>query len=194
MSEIGKILQMIKEKNAAVSKLTTDIIESFGEKLVKAYGITFDQEDIKITWGEIRQLGGNPDILVIPGKIEMNVGDIIEVENGKVTITEENIEEYSETASLMFPVIMLEVATPEELSKYMTAIFEEGGKDEDDSKLVEFVKQQGIKFEEALLEDSDRLEALTKERFIGGFDTEGLTENQIRQLRWYTENPLHTMN
>ncbi len=189
MTELGSINKLLKQRKEDFLTITRKAGEVYGEKLTKVFSILYNKPDIEIKWNSIELMGNSEKIVSVTGIFALELGSKVNIGGEDIIIDEENRKRYSNLAQFSFPINMLELATVEELVSFINKIAQSGSDKKispEDLKVI--LEKEYDAYDEALLADPEKLESLTKPtrpKEIHGFSTEGLSEEQFRQLSWY---------
>ncbi|WAX21708.1 hypothetical protein [Stenotrophomonas phage RAS14] len=190
MTELGIINKLINERNEDLKAANLKIGQVYGDKLTKVFSILYSKPNLAITW-ELVELQSKK-VVNVSGRFQLEIGEVVKVGEESVTVTAENQSSHNRFANFTFPIIMLETATVEELVEFVNKISNYGAGDTITSADIrKMIEDEADTFENALLENPERLEALTKPKrpqTLHGFSTEGLTDNQFLQLSWYNHD------
>ena len=117
------ILDKITERDARYDIATSEVFELFTEEFVKGVGLFINSFDI-----EWKSIGLHPVInecILIEGIATINIDSNIILNDGTpITITEENQHEYRQLVGFIFPIILIEHGTAEDVVEYMKDIVE----------------------------------------------------------------------
>lgn len=187
MTELGTINKLINERNEDLKAANLKIGQVYGDKLTKVFSILYSKPDLTITW-ELVELRSKKTVDV-SGRFQLEIGEVVKKGETSVTVTAENQSSHNRFANFTFPIIMLESATVEELVEFVNKVSKYGaGESITADDIRKMIEAEADLFENALLDNPERLEAVTKPsrpKTLHGFSTEGLTENQFLQLSWY---------
>jgi len=191
MTELGIISKLIKQRNEDLKSANLKIGEVYGTKLTEVFSILYKKPDLMIQWELIELL--STKTVNVSGRFQLSIGEVVKMGDTTITVTAENQSSHNRFANFTFPINMLETATAKELVDFVERISKYGETESitaDDIKRK--IEEEHDSYENALLEDPARLEAVTKPArpsTLHGFSTEGLSDEQILKLSWY--NPIN---
>lgn len=198
MTEIGSISKLLDERLTTFATHTADMIKKFEDRLTPAFQKVFAAPDRNIVWTSVDSLSGTEKAVMVSGVMAFKVGDLVTVGETQVTIDETNISEYNKYVRFAFPIIMLELATVDELWAHIVRINKIGASIEVTAEnLAKIMDKCATAYEEAVMNNPEKiavLDSATKPTSILGFVASDLTDEQIRKLKLYENHELRTLN
>lgn len=198
MTEIGSISKLLEQRLNTFATHTADMIKKFEDRLTPAFQKVFAAPDRNIVWTSIDSLAGTDKAVMVSGLMAFRLGDVVAVGETQVTIDETNITEYNKYVRFAFPIIMLELASVDELWTHITRMNKIGASVEVTAeKLASMMDKCADAYEKSVLENPEKiaiLDAATKPTSILGFVASDLTDEQIRKLKLYENHELRTVN
>lgn len=187
MVEIGTISKLLTKRLENFTKDTNDLLSCINERLSSAFEIVFEVSDRKIIWTDIESIVGTDKSVILSGKMQLVIGDSILIGGETIILDEVTVNKYNKFIKFAFPIIMIELATVEELVEHMTRLSAIGGVvDMTPENLVKVLDKATEDYEEKILNDPKRVDTITRPMDILGFSTDSLTDAQIRELTIYT--------
>ena len=186
MSEYSEIEKLFLHRLHEYQRNTSKILQAMPNALEAIKQTLVDEEYGTMQW-EDAQYSIDDGVIILIGNVQLAVGDNIQLDDGRVVnITEENVDTLRRLIRVALPVDLAVNGSVEEVVEYLSdkqhrnyvPIENEDGEPQnvDDllqDDLVEEYHSQIIK---------DQLENVL------GFDTEGLTDEQIEQILLNTDD------
>lgn len=198
MVELGNISKLLAERDEQFKRSTDKILMKISDRLTSAFRIVLKTPDAQITWNELIPLDGSSTSVYVTGTIGLKIGDVISIDSKEIVIDESTVNQYNKFIRFGFPIIMLELATVEELVEHMERVSKIGGAiDVSAEQLAKIIDKLGKTFEEKILNDPAKLSVLdsaTRPTSILGFDASGLNDEQIRKLKLFESHDVGMLN
>lgn len=195
---LGNISKLLEQRVATFTEQTNVIVERFADRLTPAFQKIYNAPGRRIIWTSIDTLKGTDKAVVVSGFMALEIGETIHVGDKEVLLDEKNVNEYNKLVKFSFPIIMLELATTDELVEHIQRISKIGGAmDVTPEALVKILDKVSTEYEEKILNDPTKVEvfdAATKPEEVLGFAAADLTDKQIRQLMLYEKVDLGLVN
>lgn len=195
---LGNISKLLEQRVATFTAQTNSIVEVFTERLTPAFQKIYNAPGRRIIWTTIDSIKGTEKAVVISGFMALEIGETIRVGEQEILLDEKNVSEYSKLVKFAFPIIMLELATTDELVEHIQRISKIGGAmDVSPDALAKILDKVATEYENKILEDPtkvDVLDASTKPETVLGFVATELSDEQIRKLMLYEKVDLGLVN
>ena len=128
-----------------------------------------NEESSSLEWEDV-QFMHEDGIVVITGNIQLAVGDAFKLDNGKqVTVTEENVDSFRRVIRVGIPLEIAQEGNVDDVIGFL-----DGKKQKNYLAGDELTEQPETTIGQAPTDDPAQT--------VNGFDLEGLTDDQIRQL------------
>ena len=198
MTPIGTISKLLDERVETFIKQTKEIFEKISDRLTPAFQKVYESPDRMITWTNIEQVKGTDRAVIVSGYMTLKVGDVIKVGEDSITIDEKNVNEYNKFVKFAFPIVMLELASTQELADHILRMSHIcGSKDVAPEQIAKMLDKIADAFETAIMNDPSSFKILddaTKPSTVLGFNASDLTDEQILKLKLYEKNEVETLN
>jgi hypothetical protein len=195
---LGNITNLLEQRLATFTTQTNEIISKFSEKLTLAFQKIYNAPGRKIVWTAIDSIKGTDKAVVVSGFMALEIGETIHIGDKEILLDETNVNEYNKLVKFGFPIIMLELATTEELVEHINRISKIGGAMEvSPEALAKILDKVSEEYHTKILSDPTKVEvvdAATRPESVLGFDAAGLTDEQIRKLKFYEKFEVETVN
>ena len=189
MTDIGNVSKILSERGESFNTSTKKIFDLVGDKLTKAFQVVYNAPGQPINWTTIEMLEGSKTSVTVAGNMPLAMGEVIEIGEKKITVDETNINEYNKYVKFAFPIVMIELASAEELIEHVNRLGRIGSSvDVSPSDLSGMLDKLAKAFEEKILNDPAKIsimEKATQPKTIMGFDTADLTEEQMNKLKMF---------
>lgn len=189
MSNIGKIFKLLHARDTTYKTTTMDILKLVETRLTLAFQTVFESKDRAITWTSVEDMDGSAKAVMVSGSMAMEIGETVMVGNNSVVIDANNITEYNKFVKFAFPIIMLEMASTEELIEHIQRISKIGSAvSMTPENLAKVLDKAADQYEESILNDPSKVavvDTATKPDVVLGFSAETLTDDQIKRLMLY---------
>lgn len=187
MAELGSISKLLDQRIATFKAQTNEIFSKISDRLTLTFQTIYEAPHRRIIWTSVESLIGSNKTIIVSGYMALELGDIVTVDDNKITIDETNINEYSKLIKFAFPIIMLELATVEELVEHMQRMGKISSAMEVSAEaLATMMDKIADAYENQLLNDPTKVtvfDAATKPTTIMGFSATELSDEQIRKLK-----------
>jgi hypothetical protein len=161
---MSNIKELFEERSRHYYKTTDLILQSMPHVLEGVILALEEDTSSNVVW-EDAQLSPEDDVIVLIGFIQLIPGEDLVLDTGKtISITEENAEAFRRILRVGIPLDLVENGSVEEITEYFIQ-----RKEKNYDSIEEAVDAIGI------------LEQQTATS-LTGFDTEGLSEDKIRQI------------
>ncbi|QDJ96423.1 hypothetical protein Xoosp13_237 [Xanthomonas phage Xoo-sp13] len=194
MSHLGKIFKLLEERTAIYNTNTTDILKLAEDRLTPAFQKLFNAPNRRIVWHSIESIDGTDKAVLVSGNMALEIGETVIINDVSTVVDESNVNQYNKFVKFAFPIIMLEMATVDELIDHVERISKIGSAlsmtPENLSKVLDKAAEQ---YEELLLNDPSKVvitDSVTKPVEVLGFPAESLTDAQIQKLMMYEKADL----
>lgn len=198
MTPIGTINKLLDERVDTFIKQTKEIFTKISDRLTPAFQKVYEAPDRDITWTGIEQIKGTDRAVIVSGYMMLKLGDVIKIGEDSITIDEKNVNEYNKFVKFAFPIVMLELASAEELKDHILRMSHIcGAKDVAPEQLAKMLDKIADSYESSLLNDPMKvsvIESATRPESVLGFNVGELTEDQIRKLKLYETREFGTVN
>ncbi len=198
MAEIGNLSKMLQQRIHTFAVQTSAIFKKIEDRLTPAFQRVFEAPDRRIVWTGIDSLDGTDRAILVSGYMGLKVGDIISIQDQTITIDEKNVNEYNKFVKFAFPIIMLELASVDELVEHMNRMSKiVTAMDVPPEQLAKMLDKIADAFETKLLNDPtkiDLIDSVTKPESVLGFEASALSDEQIRKLKLYEKHEIGTLN
>lgn len=195
---LGNISKLLEQRVETFTNQTNEIVAKFAERLTPAFQKIYNAPGRRIVWTTIDSLKGTNKAVVVSGFMALEIGETIHVGDKEVLLDEKNVNEYNKLVKFSFPIIMLELATTDELVEHIQRISKIGGAMEvSPEALVKILDKVATDYEDKILNDPTKVEvfdAATKPEEVLGFPAANLTDEQIRKLMLYEKVDLGMVN
>lgn len=115
------LLTKLKDRELNYTKATADIVESLGPNLTKAVLKIINSNEIE--WRGVSLHSGFSECVAVDGVAYIAIGKTITTKDGEViTITEENRNGYRQVFGFIFPIILIEYGSVEDITNYIQDI------------------------------------------------------------------------
>lgn len=195
---LGNIAKLLEQRVSTFTSQTNEIVAKFADRLTPAFQRIYNAPNRRIVWTAIDSLIGTDKAVVVSGFMALELGETITVGDKAILLDESNINEYNKLVKFAFPIIMLELATIDELVEHVNRISKISEAmsltPEALSKLLDKVSDD---YQNHILNDPSKVEiidAATKPETVVGFDATTLTDEQIRTLKLYEKHDLGLVN
>jgi len=158
------IKELFEERSRLYYENTDLILQSMPHVLEGVLLALEEDAGSNVVW-EDAQLAPEDDVIVLIGFIQLIPGENIVLDTGKtISITEDNAETFRRILRVGIPLDLVENGSVEEITEY-------------------FIQRKEKNYEniEEIVDAIDNLETQAATS-ITGFDTEGLSEDKIRQI------------
>ncbi len=198
MAEIGNLSKMLQQRIHTFAVQTSAIFKKIEDRLTPAFQRVFEAPDRRIVWTGIDSLDGTDRAILVSGYMGLKVGDIISIQDQTITIDEKNVNEYNKFVKFAFPIIMLELASVDELVEHMNRMSKiVTAMDVPPEQLAKMLDKIADAFETKLLNDPtkiDLIDSVTKPESVLVFEASALSDEQIRKLKLYEKHEIGTLN
>ncbi len=162
---------------------TRQIIALFGENLSKAVCLIFKM-DRRIQWKTVNRYNPLPGYVTITGDIQTDVGDLIRTLNGEVLITEDNINDYTNTLRYVLKSSIIQHGTIEDIYQHITFVAAMSNALEE-KELMDLLRSGAVCHTSAIENPTTEaiLDKITRPTVFESFRTESLSEDQFTSLR-----------
>lgn len=195
---LGNISKMLDDRIATFTVKTNEIVNKFSDRLTPAFQKVFNAPGRTITWTAIDLLTGSTKSVMVSGYMALELGEKITVGDKEIVVDENNINEYNKFVKFAFPIIMLELATIDELVDHINRIAKIGATTEmTPEALVKVLDKVADDYQEKILNDPMKVEvmdAATKPETVLGFSTAELSDEHIRKLKLFEKLEVGTVN
>lgn len=195
---IGNINKLIQDRVVKFTESTNEIIAKFSDRLVPAFQKIYNATDRRIVFTSVDGLTGTEKAVMISGQMALEIGEVIQIGDKTITLDETNVNEYNKVVKFAFPIIMLELATVDELVEHMQRLSKIGGAvNVSPESLSKILDKLADDYEEKLINDPAKVEVFdtaTKPDTVLGFNATGLSDEQIRKLMIYEKMDLGSVN
>lgn len=174
---------MIDKRDHDKMRFTAKIVEVFGEALTEA-AKQIIQLDRGIHWFSVERAPGAPSYLIVQGYTELRPGDVLKVSGVDVFIDERNINDYNNKVTFTVATAMLQTRNAKRLYDHMQFVIQ-ASREAPMGALVEIL-ERGVQSEMELYvepEHKELLERYTRPRYLAGFSTDELSEDQLQSLQ-----------
>ena len=186
MAEFSEIEKLFLHRLHEYQQNTKTILKTMPNALEAIRQTLVDEEYGTLQWEDI-QYSIEDGVIVLIGNVQLAVGDNIQLDDGRVVnVTEENVDTLRRLIRVALPIDMavngsvddvLEYLVDKQHKNYVPIENEDGEPQTVDDLLQDDVVQQ---YHSQVLKDE--MESVL------GFDTEGLTDEQIEQILLNTKN------
>lgn len=195
MTTTPSISNLLDQRHATFLKNTTDIMAVFSARATQAFQRIFDSPNNQIFWTAIELINGSTKSAMITGMMALNVGELIKIDDKEILLDESNVNEYNKLIKFAFPLLMLELATVDELVEHINRLSKMGNLIEiNQEQFAKVVDKMADEYQEKVLNDPSKLDGYTKPASVSGFSTSELTDSQILQLKIFENDELRTVN
>lgn len=174
---------LVQKRDYDFSAFTRKIIASFSEKLTKAVHM-FQKTDRAIRWNRIEAYDQIDGFVVVVGSVEIRVGDMLQTREGEVLMTEENIDNFTNTVRFFVHSNKLQNASLEEFYQHLCFVVEIT-QTLPETEAIEILRNE-VYDQTTFLESplvANILDKLTRPTVVENFDVSDLTDEQVRALR-----------
>lgn len=195
MTNKPSISSLLEQRQSTFQKNTSDIIAEFSARLTQAFQRVFDNYSSQLHWTAIDAITNSTKSVMITGVMSLNIGDLIKIDDKEILLDESNVRDYNKVIKFAFPIIMLELASVDELVDHVNRLSKMGTllelSTEDFAKVLDKTSDE---FQEKILNDPSKLDAVTKPESVSGFRTAELSDSQILQLKIFETDDVRTIN
>lgn len=195
---LGNIAKLLEQRVSTFTTQTNEIVAKFADRLTPAFQRIYNASGRRIVWTSIDSLVGTDKAVVVSGFMALEVGEIINVGDKEILLDETNINEYNKLVKFAFPIIMLELATTDELVEHVNRISKiSGAMSLSPEALAKLLDKVSDDYQNQILNDPNKIElidAATKPETVIGFDAADLTDEQIRKLKLYENYDVGLVN
>lgn len=195
---LGNISKLLEQRISTFTTQTMEIVNKFSDRLTPAFQKIYNAEHRRFIWTTIDAIKGTDKAIIVSGYMTLEVGEIIHIGEKEILLDETNVNEYTKLVKFAFPIIMLELATSDELVEHINRISKIGGAMEiSPEALAKILDKVSDEYQNKILNDPMKVEvidAATKPETVLGFNSAGLTDEQIRKLMLYEKVDLETIN
>lgn len=195
---LGNISKLLEQRVATFMNQTNEIVDKFSERLTLAFQKIYNAPGRRIIWTAIDSIKGTDKAVVVSGFMALELGETIHVDDKEILLDETNINEYNRLVKFAFPIIMLELATTDELIEHINRIAKIGaGMEVTPETLAKILDKVSEEYQNKILNDPNKVEvvdAATRPEIVLGFDAAGLTDEQIFNLKLYEKFEVETVN
>ena len=173
MSDLKKLFDYRLDK---YKQTTEKILQTIPNVMEGVLGALAEDESSTLEWEDI-QFEPDEDLLILIGFIQLKIGERVKLESGReIHVTDENVEKFRRIVRVGIPLDLAENGSVEEVSKF----FE--GKRQTNYTTLDDIAEDLDELED--IDEFENLEDLHRQAVtsIIGFDTEDLTDEQIRQI------------
>ncbi len=186
MSKPTTLLELLDFRDYTYSVLTDDATRLFSAKLTDAVN-AFLHSTVPINWQHVERITSLDGFVRVIGSSIPAIGEIIKVEDEHITITPDNATHYTQLARFVLPTTMLESGTSLQIFQFIkdvTAISSLISDAELEHVLREYILDDTIELtsQPAYISMMDKI---TKPSDVLGFDTDTLTDAQIKSLHMF---------
>lgn len=195
---LGNIAKLLEQRVSTFTTQTNEIVAKFADRLTPAFQRIYNASGRRIVWTSIDSLVGTEKAVVVSGFMALEVGEIINAGDKEILLDETNINEYNKLVKFAFPIIMLELATTDELVEHINRISKiSGAMSLSPEALAKLLDKASDDYQNQILNDPNKIElidAATKPETVIGFDAADLTDEQIRKLKLYENHDAGLVN
>lgn len=195
---IGNINKLMQDRVASFTQQTAEIVSKFSDRLVPAFQKIYNTGDRAIVFTGVDSITGTDKAVMITGNMALEIGETIQIGDKSITLDETNVNEYNKMVKFAFPIIMLELATADELVEHMQRVSKIGAAMNVSSEsLAKILDKIAADYEEKVLNDPAKIEifdAATKPEFVLGFKATDLSDEHIRKLKLIEKMDLGSVN
>ncbi len=195
---LGNIGKLLEQRVVTFTNQTNEIVDKFAERLTPAFQKIYNAPGRRIVWTAIDSIKGTDKAVVVSGFMALEIGETIHIGDKEILLDETNVNEYNKLVKFAFPIIMLELATTDELVEHINRIAKIGGAIEiSPETLAKILDKISEDYHNKILDDPTKVaivDAATRPESVSGFDAAGLTDEQIRKLKIYEKFEVGTVN
>lgn len=171
---------------------TKKVIARFSDNLTRA-AQQYLKTDRSIMWWSVDRIVKLPKYVTVKGNVELYPGDLLKTATGEVVLTEDNVHEYVNTFHLIVPMALLDSGSATMLYKHIRDYHLIANALEGDDLVGYLNSLEDAPVSEAeLIKDPKHekiLEKITKPLSVDGFDTDGLSDEQVLNIRLFSDTP-----
>lgn len=174
---------LLNKRDYDTRAFTKQIIALFGDRLTKAIHMKYKMTR-PIEWKSIVSFPNLEGYITISGDTEVWVGDLLNTPQGEAIVTEENIDQFTNSIYYILKANILQYGTVEDILQHINFV-EMLAKTLSETELLDALRR-GATSEVTAIEDptlAPILEKITRPTVFELFKTEELSEDQFTSLR-----------
>lgn len=182
-----KVRTLLEYRDVTYSKINSDIFNIFENQLIKAVKL-FIQNDRRIVLEDISASSVEDHIRISAFSIP-NLGDILDTDDGKLVVTQSNVDSLKVPMILTIPDRLLDNPDYKAIYRFISALSDLNNKMKPE-EVVEIIKTTKLEDLNGYynLEDHTKIvEVLTAPTSIDGFDTTNLSDYQKMQMKIFMD-------